>query len=144
MASMPATGQIATENSECFELYTAGAEIGFRHAINTDWVSEAVVTNSVLARLRAAGLEMGSEGTYNEIIVQVNNTDEMIILELELHKFVTDPATGLSKSSRTWAERIFGRVPTGDEASVSNGLAQLVSTFLSEYAQAQQVCSSRQ
>ncbi len=141
IVSVSVAGQVVTENSKCFELYTAGAEIGFRHSINTDWVSEAVVTDSVVARLRTAGLEIGPEGSDNEIVVHVNNTDVMIILELELYKLVTDPVTGLSKSSRTWADRVFGRVSSGDQASISSGLAQLANTFLGEYMSAQEECS---
>lgn len=140
--SMPATGQTATENSECFELYTAGAEVGLRLSINTDWVSESVVLNSVESRLRAAGLELGPEGLDYEIVVHINNTEEMVVLELELDKLVTDQATGLSNSSRTWAERVFGIVQSGDQSSISNGLAQLASTFLREYLQAQEECSA--
>lgn len=141
IASTHANGQVIPENSECFNLFTADAEIGFRVSVGIDWISEETVTAAVMPRLREAGLEIGPDSLENLIVVHANHVGEMVILEMELHKRVVDSATGLTKNSRTWAERIFGRIPSEDQTIISGGLAQLAGTFLDEYLQAQQVCA---
>lgn len=137
----PAVGQLSPEESNCFALHTEESQIFASFRINSDWVSEEVASSTVSERLRAAGVFSSGTTYHGGLSAIVSTADDMLIVQLEFFKPVTDPASGESGISMTWTNRGSGRIPERSQAFIAESLTVLTDKFLAEYLQAQEECS---
>ncbi len=137
-----AAGHLSSEQSACFALYTEEPQILASTIINSDWVSEEVARSIVVERLRAAGIYSSETNFFGGLRITISTADEMLIVQLEFHKKVTDPISGETGVSKTWTNRGAGRIPEPSQAFIVESLTHLTERFVAEYLQAQDDCAT--
>lgn len=140
--AIPAAAQLSPEESACFALYTEAPQILTSFTINSDWVSEEVASFTVTERLRAAGILASGTTFYGGLRVTISTADDMLIVQLEFHKQVTDAVSGETGVSMTWTNRGNGRIPETSQAFIAESLTHLTDWFVAEYLKAQDDCSA--